>query len=139
MAPALGMCSRVLSMPQNLDRDSGKEQEIPGFHSLSRHTHTILQRGLKGLQPLPRNGAQGSQSFHLLHLARMLYMSIWKPQEFVLTLQASAFLAQIKTTGHCLHFLSADPSHTWLTLGLLSHPQHCPSIHLCLLCFASTS
>lgn len=82
VAPALGMCSRGLCMPQNLDTDSGKEQEIQGCHSLSRHTHTILQRGLKSLQPLPRNGAQGSHNFHPLQLARMLYMSIWKPQEF---------------------------------------------------------
>lgn len=110
VAPALGTCSRVLNMPQNRDRDSGREQEIPGCHSLSRHTHTILQRRLKSLQLLPRNGARGSQT---CQLARMLYMSIWKPQEFA-----------SDTTGIC--FPSADQTQWALPVP----PQGRPIRHL---------
>lgn len=137
VAPAWGTCSRVLSMPQNLDRDSGREQGIPGCHSLSRHTHTILQRGWKGLQPMPRNGAQGSQTCHLLQLARMLYMSIWKPQEFA-----------SDSTGICppstdknQPALPVPPrcSPMWHLAGFAVTPLPSFRSHLCLLWFASTS
>lgn len=129
VAPALGMCSRVLSMPQNLDRDSGREQEIPGHHSLSRHTHTILQRGLKGLQPLPRNGAQGSQTCHLLQLARMLYMSIWKRQEFAPDSTGICFPSTDQSQRALPVPPQCRPIGTWFMLGLLSHPRPPSGLH----------
>lgn len=45
VASVLGMRSRVLRV---VWKPSGREWEIPGCHSLSRHIHTTLQRGLKG-------------------------------------------------------------------------------------------
>lgn len=129
VAPALSMGSRVLSMPQNLDRDSGREQEIPGCHSLSRHTHTILQRGLKGLQPLPRNGAQGSQTCHLLQLARMLYMSIWKPQKFASDSTGICFPSTDQSQRALPVPPQCRPIGTWFMLGLLSHPRPPSGLH----------
>lgn len=96
MAPVSGMCSRVLCVVQKPRQTKWKgagNSRMPFLEQAYPHHPSKRPEW-----PLPRNGAQGSQTCHLLQLARMLNISMRKPQQFA-----------SNSTGIC--FPSTDQSH----------------------------